>query len=221
MIVDDKELIMRITTLVVAALAEHTDPRRVVLGVSNRHVHLSEGDYRTLFGTGEPTVKAWVVQHGEFAADQTVTIQGPRGTMERVRVMGPCRPRSQVELSQSDCRALGVDAPVRQSGYLDDAAPITIIGPAGRIDLEHAAIVAARHIHLGPDDAKRLGVNDQDLVRVRVDGERGGVLDNVICRVKDSYIAEVHLDTDEANGVGGRTGDKVLILRAENSGPEN
>lgn len=215
MTVDDKQLITHITRLVVAALVQHTDPHRVVLGVSNRHVHLSPGDYRTLFGSGEPTVKAWVVQHGEFAAEQTVTIQGPRGTMERVRVMGPCRPRSQVELSQSDCRTLGIDAPVRQSGHLDDAAPITIIGPAGRVDLPHAAIVAARHIHLGPDDARRLGVQDQDRVRVRIDGDRGGTLDHVICRVKDSYTAEVHLDTDEANGVGGRTGDRVLIITPE------
>lgn len=212
MTVDDQVLITRITQLVVDALADHADPRRVVLGVSNRHVHLSPGDYRTLFGEGEPTVKAWVVQHGEFAAEQTVTIAGPRGQMERVRVMGPCRPRSQVELSKTDARALGVDAPVRQSGHLDDAAPITIIGPAGSVDLDHAAIVAARHIHLGPDDARRLGVSDQDLVQVRIDGDRGGTLDNVICRVKDSYTAEVHLDTDEANGVGGRTGDKVLII---------
>ena len=212
MTVDDKQLITHITTLVLRALVEHTDPHRVVLGVSNRHVHLSPGDYRTLFGAGEPTVKAWVVQHGEFAAEQVVTLHGPRGTMERVRVMGPCRPRSQVELSQTDCRALGVDAPVRQSGHLDDAAPITIIGPAGRVDLDHGAIVAARHLHLGPEDAIRLVVHDQDLVRVRLDGDRGGTLDNVICRVKDSYTAELHLDTDEANAVFGRTGDRAMIL---------
>lgn len=216
MTVDDQELIMHITHLVVDALAKHTDPHRVVLGVSNRHVHLSPEDFVTLFGSGEPTVKAWVVQHGEFAANETVTIQGSRGSMERVRVMGPCRPRSQVELSATDCRALGIQAPVTQSGHLDEAAPITIIGPAGRIDCEHAAIVAARHIHLGPGDAEALGVKDQDLVRVRIEGDRGGVLDNVICRVKDNFTSEVHLDTDEANGIGGRTGDMVTVLVGEN-----
>ncbi|MGA4670688.1 phosphate propanoyltransferase [Propionibacteriaceae bacterium Y1923] len=215
MTVADQELITRITTLVVDALAKHTDPHRVVLGVSNRHVHLSPEDFATLFGSGEPTVKAWVVQHGEFAADQVVTIEGPRGRMEKVRVMGPCRRQSQVELSATDCRALGINAPVTQSGYLDEAAPITIIGPEGRVDLEHAAIIAARHIHLGPGDAEALGVKDQQLVKVRFEGERGGVLDNVICRVKDNFTSEVHLDTDEANAVMGRTGDIVTVLVEE------
>ena len=216
MTVDTQELVEHITRLVVLALREHDDPRRVVLGVSNRHVHLSPEDFRTLFGTSEPTVKAFVVQHGEFAAEQSLTVQGPRGSLERVRVMGPCRPRSQVELSRSDCYSLGINAPVVQSGHLDTAAPVTLIGPQGRVELDHAAIIAARHIHLGPNDAHRLGVSDQDLVRVRFEGDRGAVLDNVICRVKDNFTAEVHLDTDEANAVGARTGDIVTILVEEN-----
>lgn len=211
----NQELVQHITRLVVVALREQIDPRRVRLGVSNRHVHLSPEDFRILFGTSEPTVKAFVVQRGEFAAEQTVTLQGPKGRMERVRVMGPLRSRTQVEVSHTDCHGLGIKAPVVQSGHLDDAAPITLLGPAGQVECEHAAIIAARHIHLGPADASRLGVQDQDLVRVRIDGDRGGVLDNVICRVKDNFTAEVHLDLDEANAVGARTGDKVTVLVGE------
>ncbi|MCT1458346.1 phosphate propanoyltransferase [Aestuariimicrobium sp. p3-SID1156] len=208
----NQELVERVTRLVVEALREHADPRRVLLGVSNRHVHLSLEDFRTLFGADAPTVKAHVVQHGEFAANEVVTLVGPKGMMDRVRVMGPCRSRSQVELSRTDCYALGIKAPVAQSGHLDDAAPITIIGPKGRVDLDHAAIIAARHVHLGPEDARRLGVKDQDLVSVRIEGDRAAVLDNVICRVKDNFTSEVHLDTDEANAVGVRSGDRVTIL---------
>ena len=208
-----QDLVEQITRLVVEALREQRpDPRRVVLGVSNRHVHLTAEDFRTLFGSPEPTVKSFVRQHGEFAAEETVTLVGPKGSMERVRVMGPCRSRSQVELSRTDCYALGVKAPVVQSGHLDSAAPITLVGPHGRVELEHGAIIAARHVHLGPDDARALGVQDQDLVRVRVEGERGAVLGNVICRVKDNFTSEVHLDTDEANAVGARSGDMVTIL---------
>lgn len=194
---------------------ESSDPRRVVIGVSNRHVHLSSADFRTLFGYDEPTVRKLVRQRDEYAADETVTVQGPRNAMEKVRVMGPLRARSQVELSHTDCYALGLKAPVRQSGHLDDAAPVTLVGPRGSVNLDHAAIIASRHVHLGPQDAKRLGVQDQDLVKVAFEGDRGGVLDNVICRVKDNFTSEIHIDTDEANAIGARTGDVVTIITGQ------
>lgn len=194
---------------------ESSDPRRVVIGVSNRHVHLSSADFRTLFGYDEPTVRKLVRQRDEYAADETVTVQGPRNAMEKVRVMGPLRARSQVELSHTDCYALGLKAPVRQSGHLDDAAPVTLVGLRGSVNLDHAAIIASRHVHLGPQDAKRLGVQDQDLVKVAFEGDRGGVLDNVICRVKDNFTSEIHIDTDEANAIGARTGDVVTIITGQ------
>lgn len=211
-----KELLEQVVREVMDDLQrESSDPERVVLGVSNRHVHLSPRDFRTLFGYDEPTVRKYVRQRGEFAADETVTVQGSKNSMERVRVMGPLRPKSQVELSHTDCYAVGIKAPVRQSGHLDDAAPVTLVGPKGSVDLDHAAIIASRHVHLGPQDAVRLGVKDQELVKVVFTGDRGGVLDNVICRVKDNYTSEIHIDTDEANAIGARTGDVVTIVTGQ------
>ena len=187
------------------------DPSKVIVGISNRHLHLSDADFRTLFGYDAPTEYKTVRQHGEFAAEETVTLHGPKGSMGRIRVMGPNRPATQVELSQTDCYALGIKAPMAQSGNLADAAPIEIEGPAGRVSLEHAVIVAGRHIHMGPSDAAALGLVDQDRVSVVFGSERGARLDNFLIRVKDSYVLELHLDTDEGNAVGAKTGDWATI----------
>ena len=208
----EAQLISTIADRVLARIGEN-DPERVIVGISNRHVHLCDADFRTLFGYDSPTVRTMVRQRGEFAAEETVTLHGPRGAMERVRVMGPNRPATQVELSRTDCRQLGVDAPMAQSGNLDDAAPIEISGPAGRVALDHAVIVAGRHIHMGPSDAAALGLADQDRVSVLFEGDRGGRLDHFLIRVKDSYLAELHLDTDEGNAVGAKTGDRVRIVK--------
>ncbi len=205
-------LIKEITMRVIRELAETDDPRRVVVGVSNRHAHLSAADLKTLFGLEAMTVFRPVRQPGEFAAEQTVTIHGPKASFAKLRLMGPCRPKTQVELSRTDCIALGIEAPITQSGHLEHAAAIDIEGPNGTVHLEHGAIVAARHIHMGPGHAAALGVADQDLVRVRIDGQRGGVLDNFIVRIKPEWIPEIHLDTDEANALNLRTGDHVTIV---------
>lgn len=205
------QLIAEIADRVLARLRD-LDPHQVIVGISNRHVHLSDADFFTLFGYREPTVKKYVRQRGEFAAEETVTLHGPRGEMRRVRVMGPNRPATQVELSRTDCFALGIDAPMAQSGHLDQAGPITIEGPTAHVECERAVIVAGRHIHMSPDDAGALGLRDQDRVSVQFGGDRGARLDNFLIRVKDSYLAELHLDTDEGNAVGARTGDYVQIL---------
>jgi len=183
----------------------------VIVGISNRHVHLCDADFTTLFGYTAPKVKKYVRQRGEFAAEETVTLHGPRGTMTRVRVMGPNRSATQVELSRTDCFALGIKAPMAQSGHLETAAPVRIEGPLGSIECDHAVIVAGRHIHMGPHDAAALNLKDQDRVSVQFGGERGARLDNFLIRVKDSYLAELHLDTDEGNAVGAKTGDYVTI----------
>ncbi|MGB7962983.1 MAG: phosphate propanoyltransferase [Propionicimonas sp.] len=208
---DAKQLVEEVTRLVLFRLQGMQG--QIVLGVSNRHVHLSKEDLATLFGLDELTVFRKVRQPGEFAAEQFVSVHGPRTTFPKVRVMGPCRPKSQVELSRTDCVNLGIDAPVTQSGHLDSAAPIEIEGPRGRIRLEHGALVAARHIHMGPGHAEEFGVADQDLVKVAFTGQRGGVLENFVIRVKDEWVPEIHLDTDEANALGLRDGDLGKLIK--------
>jgi putative phosphotransacetylase len=203
-------LIDEIVERVLQRIAD-ADPAQTIVGISNRHVHLDDADFYTLFGYAKPTVKKYVRQRGEFAAEETVTLHGPRGHMDRVRVMGPNRPATQVELSRTDCFALGVAAPMAQSGSLAEAGPIEIEGPVGRVVKDHAAIVAGRHIHMGPDDAAKLGLTDQDRVSVVFGGERGGRLDHFLVRVKENFLLELHLDTDEGNAIGARTGDYVTI----------
>lgn len=206
-------LVEEVTRRVLVRLQGLDDPLRIVIGVSNKHAHLSASDLRTLFGLDAMTVARAVRQPGEFAAEQTIAVHGSRTTFPKVRLMGPCRAKSQVELSRTDCIALGVDAPVTQSGHLDDAAPIDIEGPLGRLHLEHGAMVAARHIHMGPSHAAQLGVADQDLVRVAFDGERGGIMDNFIVRIKAEWVPEIHLDTDEANALGLKSGGFGEIVK--------
>jgi putative phosphotransacetylase len=201
------QLVDRIAREVIARLTPALDPCAVVIGISNRHVHLSQADLKALFGLDEMPVFRPVRQPGEFAADLKVDVHGPRGSFRSVRVMGPCRAKTQAELSKTDCRTLGVDAPITQSGHLDEAGPVAIEGPKGRIDVAHGAIVAARHIHMGPSHAQKWGLSDQDLVKVRFGGVRGGLWDNFIIRVKDDWVPEIHLDTDEANALGVESGD--------------
>jgi putative phosphotransacetylase len=208
---DTLQLVEQVTRLVLFRLQGMQN--QIVLGVSNRHVHLSREDLSTLFGLDALTVYRKVRQPGEFAAEQFVKVYGPRTTLDKVRVMGPCRAKTQVELSRTDCVHLGIDAPVTQSGHLDQAGPIEIEGPRGRIRLEHGALVAARHVHMGPQHAVELGVADQDLVKIRFGGERAGVLENFIIRVKDEWVPEIHLDTDEANALGLRDGDCGELVR--------
>lgn len=206
-------LIEEITRRVVIRVLGLDDPLSVVVGVSNRHVHLSLEDLKTLFRADRLTVRRHVRQPKEFAAEETVTVHGPKTTFTKVRVMGPCRATTQVELSRTDCFALGVDAPLTQSGHLENAAPVDIEGPYGWVHREHAAIVAARHLHVGPSHAAQLGLSDQDLIKIRIGGSRGGILDNVVVRVKADWVPEIHLDTDEANALDLSTGDRVRLIK--------
>jgi putative phosphotransacetylase len=208
---DSHQLVEEVTRMVLFRL--HSMQNQIVLGVSNRHVHLSREDLATLFGLDALTVYRRVRQPGEFAAEQFVKVHGPRTTFEKVRIMGPCRAKSQVELSRTDCIQLGIDAPLTQSGHLENAGAVEIEGPKGRVLLEHAALVAARHVHMGPGHAAELGVADQDLVKFRFAGQRGGVLENFLVRVKDDWVPEIHLDTDEANALGLQSGDHGELIK--------
>ena len=152
-------------------------------------------------------------QHGQFSAVETVSLIGPRGRIERVRLMGPARSEDQVEISRSDEFALGIDAPVRVSGDLRNTPGITLEGPSGRVALSHGVICARRHIHMNSEDAKRLGVRDHQSVAVKVDTEgRDLVFADVTVRVDPSFDLRLHLDTDEANAAGLNQGDEVELV---------
>ena len=186
----------------------------VPVGVSNRHVHLSPEDLEKLFGPGyELTSIKELKQPGQFAAKETVTIVGPKGSFENVRILGPIRPKSQVEISLSDGFRLGIKAPVRESGQLENTPGLQICGPLGTITLPCGAIVALRHIHASPDVAQRMGICDKEIVEVETCGERRCVMGNVLVRVSDKYALEMHVDTDEANACGLKNNDFVLIRK--------
>ena len=150
---------------------------------------------------------------GQFAAEECVTIVGLKlRAIENVRVLGPCRKQSQVEVSATDALRLGVKAPIRESGKLAGIAPIAIVGPCGAVYLKEGCIIAMRHIHMSPKDAEAAGVKDGDIVSVRADNERATVFDKVLIRVNDTFTLEMHVDTDEANACKIKTGDTVRII---------
>jgi len=173
----------------------------LVVNISARHMHVSPEHLETLFGPGaELTVYRWLYQPGEFAAEQTVTLIGPRRRLiDKVRILGPVRQRSQVELSFTDSIALGVDAPLRPSGQLDATPGCLIMGPKGTIELPDGVIRAERHVHMSPADAGTYGFRDQQYVKLRVESDCAVVFENVLCRVSPDVLLEVHIDTDEGN----------------------
>ena len=186
----------------------------VPIGVSARHVHLSAEHLIALFGPGHALApRNPLSQPGQFAAEETLVVAGPRGAFEHVRVLGPARGKSQVELAPTDCYAIGIPAVVRDSGDIAGSPGVVLVGPAGSVALAEGAIVAARHLHATTLDARHLGIANGDLVAVIAgDGRRAAMLDSVVCRVSDSYRLELHLDTDEANASGCRSGDMAWIV---------
>ena len=185
----------------------------VPVGVSNRHIHLSEKDVETLFGEGHKLTKKKELMGGQFACEECCTIIGLKlRAIENVRILGPARKATQVEISKTDARKLGINVPVRESGDIKGSAPIAIVGPKGAIYCNEGCIIAARHIHMSPEDAKRFGVTDGQYVNVQVQGERGTTFNQVKIRVDDSFTLEMHIDTDEANASGIKQNDKVIII---------
>lgn len=186
----------------------------VVVGVSNRHIHLSQEDLEELFGVGYSLSKMKdMKQPGQFAAKETVTIEGPKGRFEGVRILGPVRKETQVEVSISDSFKIGVKPPIRESGKLDRTPGIKIIGPKGSIVKERGVIVAGRHIHMPKYIADIKGYKDGEFVKVETSGERKVVLYNVLLRVGSNMAKEIHLDMDEANAAGLKNDDYVKIIR--------
>ena len=176
---------------------------KVKVGISNKHLHLSQEHLEILFGKGaELTVKKELGQPGQFAAEETVEVIGPKRSLGQVRVLGPVRKETQVELALTDARGIGIKAPVRESGKLEGTPGCKLVGPCGEIELDHGVIAALRHVHLNPEQAKEAGVEDKEIVMVKVEGERGLVFDNVLVRSGEAHEAELHFDTDEGNAAG-------------------
>ncbi len=200
-----------VTRLVIEELEKFQ--RSVPIGVSNRHIHLDRKDMDILFGQdSELTFKKELGQPGQYACEETVTLHGPKGELGRVRVLGPLRSESQVEISVTDGFALGVKPPIRESGKLEGTPGVTIIGPKGTIEKDTGTIAALRHIHLTPEDAQRMGVRDKQMVKVEIRGLRGGIFHNVLIRVSEQFAPEMHIDVDEANAFGVKNGDRAYII---------
>jgi len=191
----------RLTAEVAQGKTEVRSPGPIPIAISGRHAHLDRASMDALFGPESVlTIYRNLSQPGQFAAHETVTLVGPRGRIEGVRVLGPLRNAPQVEISRTDEFALGVDAPVRASGKTQGSAPITLIGPVGTLHLNEGLICAWRHIHMTPRDAEAYGVENGDQVEVAIEGgDRDLTFGDVLIRVKDSYVLEMHIDTDEAN----------------------
>ena len=183
--------------------AEIQPAPRLVVNISARHIHLNQEALEILFGQGgELTVQKELYQEGAFAAEQTLTVFGPRKQMiANVRILGPLRDESQVELSFTDARFLGIDAPVRLSGDISGTPGCYLVGPAGGLELDQGVIRAARHVHMNPGDAEHYGVENGDRMRLVVESEQGGTLEGILCRVGEDLSLEVHLDTDEGNAL--------------------
>ena len=173
---------------------------KFVVETSARHVHVTQEDLETLFGKGhELTKKKDLSQPGQFACEEKVTIVGSKKEM-KASILGPVRPETQVELSLTDARSIGVDAPIRESGDVAGSGACKLVGPAGEVELKEGVIVAKRHIHATPEDAEKLGVKDKDVVSVKIDTEgRSLVFGDVVVRVSPKYALAMHIDTDESN----------------------
>ncbi|MDR2260925.1 MAG: phosphate propanoyltransferase [Azoarcus sp.] len=187
---------------------------KVPVGISNKHLHLSEQDLVALFGEDHKlTPYKELVQPGQYAAHEQVDLVGPKGAFKNIRIIGPTRPQTQVEISKTDARALGIDPPVRESGKLDGSPGIRLIGPKGEVELDAGVIVALRHIHLSPEQAQEAGLKDKDLVDVKTSGTRPLVFEDVLIRSGNGHFREFHVDTDEANAAGLANSDEVEIVR--------
>ncbi|EHG6149642.1 phosphate propanoyltransferase [Escherichia fergusonii] len=187
----------------VGKVLEEMQERPIPLGISNRHIHLSAQDFAHLFPGQSISVKKALMQPDQYAAEQTLTLVGPKGKLEKVRLLGPLRSASQVEVSRTDARTLGITAPLRMSGDLQGTPGVRLVSPFAELEITSGVIVAQRHIHMSPLDALILNVSHGDKVSVAIKGdERRLIFDNVAVRVSPDMRLEMHIDTDEANAAG-------------------
>lgn len=186
----------------------------IPVGVSNRHCHLTEQHFKILFGRdAEPKKVKNIKQPGFYAAEEAIEVKGPKGSLKKIRLVAPYRSHTQIELAVTDAFTIGINPPVRESGDVKGSAGAILIGPAGQVEIKEGVIIAQRHLHFSPDEAKTWGMTSGELVRVRAGtgGGRSTVFEDVVVRVSDKYSLEFHVDTDEANTAGIKTGDVVHI----------
>ena len=208
------EMIAQLVLQTINQMGEESGGYQVPVGVSARHIHLTQEHVEILFGEGYKLTKKKELMGGQYACNETVTGVGLKlRAIENVRVLGPVRKASQLEISATDAMKLGVAAPIRESGNVAGSAPVAVVGPKGVIYLQEGCIIAMRHIHMSPADAAAAGVRDGDIVSVKADNERGTVFNQVKIRVNESFTLEMHIDTDEANASKIKTGDKVTIIK--------
>lgn len=213
----NEQLVQEITKQVVAQLSgvsvDYNAENKIPIGISARHVHLTREHVDILFGKGHELHPKKELMGGQFASEEQVTLVGTKlRAIENVRILGPERKATQVEVAKTDAIRLGINPPVRDSGNVKGSAPITIVGPKGALYLDEGCIIAKRHIHMSPQDAKRFGVKDGQIVKVKFGTERGGVFEEVLIRIHESFTLEMHIDTDEANGLAIGKDMGILIL---------
>ena len=213
----DNKQIEAITRAVIEAINQKKTSSNgfmVPVGVSARHIHLTQEHVEILFGPGYQLTKHKELMGGQYACKEQVTIVGLKlRAIENVRVLGPVRKATQVEISSTDAIKLGIKAPIRESGNIAGSAPLAVVGPKGVIYLNEGCIIAQRHIHMSPADAMAAGVHDGEVVSVQADNERGTTFNHVKIRVHETFTLEMHIDTDEANASKIATGDTVKIIR--------
>lgn len=203
-----------VMNLLLEVLQDSKGGNEIPVGISNRHIHLSQADLDALFGAGyELTKMKDLSQPGQYACKETVTVVGPKGAIEKVRILGPVRKATQIEVIAGDSFKLGVAGEVRMSGDLAGTHGVTLVGPKGSVQTKEGLIVAQRHIHMTLEDAARHGVKDGDIVDIKITGPRGGILSNVAIRANDSSALECHIDTEEANALGLTSKSTITIVK--------
>lgn len=188
--------------------------KEFIVETSARHVHVTKETLETLFGEGhELTKKKDLSQPGQFACEERVTVVGPKKELANVSILGPCRAADQIELSATDARSIGIAALVRESGDVVGSGACKLVGPCGEVEVSEGVIVAKRHIHLTPADAEELGVENGEIVAVKIESaDRTAILCDTVCRVSEKYAKAMHIDTDESNAVGaGRAQTGVIV----------
>lgn len=186
---------------------------KITVGISNKHAHLTQEQIEALFGKGyELTFFREIKQPDEFVSNEKIDVQGPKGVLKGVRIMGPARETAQVEMTLTNAREIGVEAQIRLSSHVKGSSGVKLIGPAGEVDLKEGVIAAVRHLHLNPEEARSLGLREGQRVAIETEGDRSVIFKNVAVRIDDLFSLEFHIDTDEANAAGLRHGDEVKLL---------